>query len=73
MKQLKEIKHKLKKIEKPHRTRINLTRSLMRYTKKEKKAKSGLCPFSTLAFYQQEKTLALMDFSKIDSFCMFFS
>jgi hypothetical protein len=27
-------------------------------------------PFSTLAFYQQEKTLALMDFSKSDGFCV---
>jgi hypothetical protein len=33
--------------------------------KKEKRQKSGLCPFSNLAFYQQEKIMALMDFSKI--------
>jgi hypothetical protein len=60
-------------MEKPRWTRrikvaINLIRSLMRYMKKErkkKKAKSRLSPFFTLGFYKQEKTLPLMDFSKI--------
>jgi hypothetical protein len=33
--------------------------------KKERKRQSGLSPFFTLDFYKQEKTLPLMDFSKI--------
>jgi hypothetical protein len=32
---------------------------------RKKKAKSRLSPFFTLDFYKQEKTLPLMDFSKI--------
>jgi hypothetical protein len=33
--------------------------------KKEKKAKPNQCQSSTLVFYQQEKTIALMEFFKI--------